>query len=140
MRPLMPYMNIAKGTTRTQRIEYIDSINAFSSNNKLWNLYHTSAWFFFGKGRDIDKTTLTNLCNNFNKHMSQLWKNSCNNLETYMYQFRQIHVTTQGNPYINFDKSMQQLSEIHISIQTNPCNKCNKLGKSLNNFWQIHAT
>ena len=51
-----------------------------------------------------------------------------------MYQFQQIHVTTWGNPLINFDKSIKQLREDHELVLINPCNN---LEKSNNRFLQI---
>ena len=69
-----PIWNIAKGKTRTQRMEYFDSINTFSSNNKLWNLGYTSAWFCLAKAEiwikqlwQIYVIILINTCRNFEK-------------------------------------------------------------------------
>ena len=48
------------------------------SSNKLLYLGKTSAWIFFGKGREIHRTTLTNPCNNLENPISFL-TNPCSN-------------------------------------------------------------
>ena len=116
---------------RTKGIEYFDSFSTSSSKSfsKLWNLGQTLTCIF-GKGQKIQKTTLTN---------------PCNNLEKLLYHFRQIHVTSKRyihvlrNPRNNLKKSLYQFWQIHVttkrtihvSILTNPCNNFNS---------EIHVT
>ena len=55
---------------RTQGIEYFDSFNTFSSKQKLQQALKSWSNFslvLFGKGREIQLTTLTDPCNNQNK-------------------------------------------------------------------------
>ena len=66
-------------TQRTQGIQYFDSFNTFSSKQKqkhqqALKSYSNFSLVLFGKGREIYRTTLTNLRNNFNKSMGQLYK------------------------------------------------------------------
>ena len=74
---------------RTQVIEYFDSFNTFSLKQKLQQALKSWSKFsfvFFGKGRKIHKTTLTNPRKNFTKSL---------------YKFLQIHETTKRNPFIH---------------------------------------
>ena len=59
---------------RAQGIEYCDSFNTFSSKQKLQQALKSLSNFslvLFGKrkGREIPRTTLTNLCNNLYKSL-----------------------------------------------------------------------
>ena len=64
---------------QTQGIQYFDSFNTFSSKQKqkhqqALKSYSNFSLVLFGKGREIYRTNLTNLHNNFNKSMEQLYK------------------------------------------------------------------
>ena len=59
-------------TQRTQGIQYFDSFNTFSSKQKHQQALKSWSNFslvLFGKEQEIYRTTLTNLCNNYNKSL-----------------------------------------------------------------------
>ena len=71
--------NIAK-TQRTRGIEYFDSLNTFSSKQKLQQVLKSWSNFslvLFGNGQEIQSTTLTNPSNNYAKSMWQLMTSPC---------------------------------------------------------------
>ena len=81
---------------QTQGIENFDPFTPCNSKKMLQQALKAWSNFslvLFGQVQEIHRTYVETLTN------------SCNNFETSMYQFWQIHITTLRNPCVNFDTS-----------------------------------
>ena len=129
------------------------------SSNKLWNLWHPSAWYdsptvkgmrpycklqrsYFHPIKHCRRHNVPKALRTLTS--SNLWHPSAwfclAKGKKFLCQFWQIHVPILTNPSINFDKSIKQLREIHVTTLTNPIwTKFNKSSDWGVTHWQGKA-